>query len=110
MAPVRNSPAVTVTRPPRAALQAAMAFRNASVQSVLLSPTAPNFVMSKSRLGNLGGLILARVSGNACQGSFVEDGRGLYEPTAAPNNAGLANNKPEPTPPGLRKSRRVFIE
>src|SRR5580765_643317 len=84
IAPVMNSPAGTRTLPPFAAWQAAIAFWNASVQSLLLSPTAPNRVTSKLRSGNVGGLIRARMAGSSNQGSvaagayagkFAGDGR-----------------------------------
>src|SRR5438046_10703244 len=71
IAPVRNCPAGTTTRPPPEELHDVIALRNASVQSVLLSPTAPDFVISKSLFGNTGGLIRARIAGNCCQGSFT---------------------------------------
>src|SRR5262249_11370986 len=43
--------------------------RNASVLSVVLLPTAPNAVTSKSRLGKTGGLMRARMAGTWRQGS-----------------------------------------
>src|SRR6476660_775113 len=71
IAPVMNSPAGTRTLPPFAAWHAAIAFWNASVQSLLLSPTAPNLVTSKLRSGNVGALIRARIAGNSNQGSIA---------------------------------------
>src|SRR5262245_7059337 len=71
IAPVMNSPAGTTTLPPLAAWQAAIAFWNASVQSLLLSPTGPNLVTSKLRSGNVGALIRARIAGNSNQGSVA---------------------------------------
>src|ERR1051325_10573013 len=56
MGPVKNVPAGTTTRPPPALLQAEIALPKGTVQSALPSPTAPYFVTSKSRLGNVGGL------------------------------------------------------
>ena len=67
IAPVRNFPAGTTTRPPPAAWQAAIAFWNASVQSVVPSPTALYFVMRKSWLGNWGGTIRCKISGTCAQ-------------------------------------------
>src|SRR5689334_8298649 len=69
MAPVRNSPLGTSTRPPPLLLHAAIALAKASVQSVLLSPTAPNLVMANSRLGKVGGLMRDRILGSSDQGS-----------------------------------------
>src|ERR1051326_5413966 len=69
IAPVRNSPLGTTTRPPPALLQAAIALAKAPVLSVELSPFAPNFVISKSRLGKTGGLMRARIRGTSDQGS-----------------------------------------
>ena len=54
MAPVKNWPAGTITWPPPARLQAAMAAANAWVQSVTPSPTAPNWVTGKNRPGKKG--------------------------------------------------------
>ena len=54
MAPVKNCPDGTITCPPPARLQAAMAAANAAVQSVLPSPTAPKRVTGKNRRGNHG--------------------------------------------------------
>src|SRR5215467_8111061 len=55
IAPVRNSPFGTTTRPPPLRTQAAIAVRNAPVLSVALLPTAPNAVTLNSRDGNVGG-------------------------------------------------------
>src|SRR5579863_4074989 len=57
IAPVLKSPEGTTTWPPPAALQEAIAFRIASVQSKAPSPTAPKSVTSTLRLGKAGGLI-----------------------------------------------------
>jgi hypothetical protein len=51
------------------------AFWKASVQSVLLSPTAPNFMTLKSRSGNTGALIRARIAGSSDHASA---GAGAY--------------------------------
>src|ERR1017187_9710482 len=53
IAPVKNVPAGTMTWPPRR-LHAAIASRNAPVQSVTPSPTAPKLVTGNNRSGNLG--------------------------------------------------------
>src|SRR6266446_713396 len=69
MAPVRNSPAGTTTRPPPALPQASMALRKASVQSVLPSAFAPKPITEKSRAGNVGALMRAKMRGaNISQG------------------------------------------
>src|SRR5437868_14467576 len=60
--PVRNSPAGTTTRPPPALTQASMAFAIAPELSLAEPDFAPNFVMSKSLFGNVGGLIRPRIS------------------------------------------------
>src|SRR5262249_13351441 len=67
MAPVRNVPPATTTRPPPALLQASIALRIASVLSVLPSARAPNFVISKSRFGIVGALMRARIAGTCAQ-------------------------------------------
>src|SRR6516164_6342738 len=67
IAPVMNVPPGTTTRPPPAAWQAAIAARNALVLSAWSSPTAPKAVTSKSRAGNVGGLIRARIAGRSRQ-------------------------------------------
>src|SRR3954470_20674020 len=54
MAPVRNVPAGTSTRPPPALVHAAMALAIAAVFSVVPSDLAPNVVMSNTRLANVG--------------------------------------------------------
>src|SRR5689334_6186271 len=46
-----------------------MALAKASVLSVELSPLAPNLVISKSRLGKVGGLMRARIRGTSDHGS-----------------------------------------
>src|SRR5262245_28806021 len=63
IAPVRKVPAGTTTRPPPAALQAAIALRNAAVQSALPSPLAPYEVIAKSLAGNVGGTMRLRITG-----------------------------------------------
>lgn len=50
-------------RPPPARLHASIARRRASLQSLLPSPAAPYRVMSKSRFGNTGALMRARIAG-----------------------------------------------
>src|SRR5580698_4937588 len=50
-----------MTRPPPAPEQAATACEMASVESFLPSPSAPYLVISKSRLGNTGALMRARM-------------------------------------------------
>src|SRR6476659_10733286 len=69
MAPVTNSPAGTMTRPPPAFVQAAIADLKASVLSFALSPTAPYFVTSNVRDGNDGGLMRERIRGSSTHGS-----------------------------------------
>src|SRR5580698_6785370 len=54
MAPVRKLPGGTITCPPPARLQAAMAAAKAAVFIVVPSPTAPKWVTSKFRGGNHG--------------------------------------------------------
>src|SRR2546429_3391167 len=69
MAPVRNSPAGTTTRPPPALLHASMALANASVQSALPFAAAPNLVIGKSWAGKTGALMRARIWEACDQGS-----------------------------------------
>src|SRR5438552_17344532 len=69
IAPVRNSPAGTTTRPPPALLHASMALANASVQSALPFAAAPNLVIGKSRAGKTGALMRARIWEACDQGS-----------------------------------------
>ena len=54
MAPVRNSPGGTTTCPPPARLQAVIAAANASVHSLVPSPTAPKRVTGNNRPGKRG--------------------------------------------------------
>src|ERR1017187_3430520 len=70
IAPVKNSPAGTTTRPPPASAQASIVFAIAAVQSVWPSVFAPNLVMTKSRAGNFGGTMRARIPGT-CDHSGV---------------------------------------
>src|SRR6476620_2426668 len=63
IAPVKNSPAGTTTRPPPALLHASMVLFIASRLSNPAFGFAPNFVMTKSRFGNFGGTIRARIFG-----------------------------------------------
>src|SRR5438309_10978473 len=69
IAPVRNSPAGTTTRPPPALLHASMALANASVQSALPFAAAPNLIIGKSRAGKTGALMRARICEACDQGS-----------------------------------------
>src|SRR6187455_1661940 len=69
IAPVRNTPSGTTTRPPPALAAASMAARMAAVESALPSGLPPKRVKSKSRFGNFGDWILARRAGRAAQGS-----------------------------------------
>src|SRR5580658_4464858 len=68
IAPVTNSPSGTTTLPPPAWWHAAIALWKAAVQSVLLSPRAPNFKILNSRSGNWGAVIRARMRGTCSQG------------------------------------------
>ena len=62
MGPVTNSPRGTTTLPPPLATQASIAFRNASEQSVVPSPLAPQATTSTSFFGKEGGMILKRIA------------------------------------------------
>ena len=68
-APVSQVPLGTRTTPPPAALQAVMAARIASVQSVTPSPLAPCAVISTVRFGKVGALMRARIASASFQGS-----------------------------------------
>src|SRR5437764_11476219 len=70
MAPVDQVPAGTVTRPPPAALHAAIALPNAAVLSELPG-FAPKLVMGKSFAGNVGGMIRARIVGTRSHGLLL---------------------------------------
>src|SRR5258708_10678211 len=115
MAPVTNSPAGTITRPPFAAWQAAMAFSKACVQSVLLSPMAPNFVTSKSRAGKTGGLMRARIPGNNDQGPSLPASKAGKRDVAvkAASSLGAANAPLQAASPAAASrpfiSSRLFI-
>src|SRR5689334_20029756 len=108
IAPVTNSPAGTITLPPFAAWHAAIAFSNAIVQSVLLSPMAPNLVTSKSRFGNTGGLIRARMAGSCDQASCPAAGAVIAEINLALANAPDHMTSPV-APAPLRNSRRRIV-
>src|SRR5262245_53287239 len=70
IAPVRNSPAGTTTRPPPAFAHASIAPLIASRQSNVPPGFAPNFRILKSFLGNVGDLMRARICGySVFQGS-----------------------------------------
>src|ERR1700748_1763584 len=73
MAPVRNSPSGTTTRPPPLSAQASIARAIASAQSVLPSATAPNFVMTKSRRGNFGAWMRFKIRASSAHALFVFD-------------------------------------
>src|SRR6266571_4618454 len=64
--PVTKVPAGTITSPPPALRQAAIAFRNGSVFRVLPSPTAPKLVMTNFRWGTTGSCGLAVTSPLRC--------------------------------------------
>lgn len=74
-----------------------MAFLNAAVLSVLLSPTAPYAVALNVTSGNVGGLVLATMSLAAGHGSAG----------VAAANAGGATIAPATANPVLSTSRRV---
>src|SRR5689334_778163 len=59
-----------MTIPPPAVLQAEIALPKAALQSKWPSPTAPNLVISNSRLGNFGGWMRSRICGKRAHGSF----------------------------------------
>src|SRR5581483_696938 len=88
IAPVKNSPSGTTTVPPPAWAQAAIAFANAPLQSKWLWSTAPNFVISNSRGGKLGGVMRARICGRRDHGC---EELGSEEPRTSP-----ANGRPAP--------------
>src|SRR5438067_6550147 len=79
-------PAGTTTRPPPAALQAAIALRIASVESDLPSATAPKLVILKSRAGNFGGLMRARIAGTEFQPITRAFNRSVRCAVARPGN------------------------
>ena len=94
MAPVKNWPGGTITCPPPARLQAAMAAANAWVQSVVPSPTAPNFVTGKNRGGKKGrrteATMRSAARSMADQGPERRPGRAVVALTfAAPDHSGL---------------------
>src|SRR5581483_861249 len=109
MAPVTKLPLGTTTRPPPAREAAAIALRNASVLSVWLSPIAPKRVISKSRAGNDGGRMRARMRGTSSHGEGedgpaknVPGGDKLW-PKPLPAESAAA---PAPMPTLFRNSRR----
>src|SRR5215472_10458755 len=67
MAPVKKVPPVTTTSPPPARLQSSIALRNASVQTVTPSPTAPYFVTENLWCENFGGTMRERMPGTCAQ-------------------------------------------
>src|SRR4030095_121590 len=119
MAPVRNTPGGTTTRPPPAAWQASIALLMASVQSVAVLAAAPYLVIKKSRAGKAGALIRARIFGTSSQGSSVssellEDETGILFPAPAiPGEATSdCGNSKAPAPVVMNvftKSRRLVI-
>src|SRR6187402_699872 len=63
IAPVKNTPVGTTTRPPPASVQASIALLIASLQSTVPPGFAPYFRILKSFLGNVGALMRARIFG-----------------------------------------------
>src|SRR5215471_15156411 len=72
-----------MTRPPPFLEHSAMARAMAAVLSVLPSPTAPNFFISKSRLGNAGAVMRARIPGTSAQAASSFANADIKEPEAA---------------------------
>src|SRR5215831_3469620 len=101
IAPVTNSPAGTMTWPPPAFTHAAIADLNASVLSVALFPTAPNFVTSNERDGNDGGLMRARIFGSSRHGSS--------DVSACSQSSGAQRTATAPAATVFRNSRRLFM-
>src|SRR3954471_14181686 len=91
MAPVRNVPAGTSTRPPPALAHSAMALAIAAVFSVVPSARAPNAVMSNTRLANVGAFTrrampAARAQASA-EGVWARDARAAANDSALPMNS-----------------------
>ena len=116
MGPVSQRPSGTTTRPPPAAAHAWMATRNAAVQSVVPSPTAPWSVMRTSRSGNVGGMMRARIPGTRAHpiasapaaavavDAAEVDADDAKDEHAVPSGSTMA--APAPTPSARTKSRR----
>src|SRR2546421_6426002 len=109
MAPVENSPAGTTTRPPPARLQASTLRRKAPVQSSLPSPRAPNFVMSKSRLGKTGALIRLRISGKRISQGASACSSANPESAARAPDCEISNAPAPPATKVLIKFRRSVM-
>src|SRR6185295_12519598 len=107
MAPVRNSPSGTTTRPPPALLHAEIARAKASVQSARAFPTAPNLVIEKSLLGKIGALMRRRILRASIQGSPAGSG------SKARADEPINPETPKPAPlikTFCRNSRRLLIQ
>src|SRR6266545_1822567 len=115
--PVIQVPAGTVTRPPLAAAQAAIALAEAAVLS---GPPdrAPKLVIGKSRAGKVGGTIRPRMAGTWSHGSAGGAAAGPAagpRPAAGPTMAASAavpvapasSAPPAVRPPILSRSRRL---
>src|SRR3954447_9735893 len=99
-APVRKVPAGTTTRPPPAALQAAIALAIGAVQSVVPSPTAPKAVIGKSRAGKVGTVMRATIMSARAQGLATNAAlAGVHRPGISSEAA--------PRPEAARNERRL---
>src|SRR5215472_14660422 len=94
MAPVRNVPAGTITRPPPEPAQVAIAAAKAAVFIVVPSPTAPKSVTRKCRRGNRGRRTEATIRSAAASAG---DRAGRTDP-------GLAASTGAATPRALRRN------